>query len=130
MSEVPEPTLFDQMGGHATFQKLVTKFYLHVTQDPILMPMYPAKDLAGAQERLTLFLEQYWGGPTTYSDSRGHPRLRMRHVGFHIDPTAKEAWLRCMHAAIVDLDIAEKLKDELWSYFQYAADSMVNQPEI
>jgi len=83
--------------------------------------------MAGAKERLMLFLEQYWGGPTTYSDSRGHPRLRMRHAGFVIGQAEKEAWLRCAHSAIIDLDMAEELKEELWTYFQYAAHSMMNQ---
>lgn len=128
MSE--EATFYERVGGHETFAEMVRRFYLHVENDPVLMPMYPKKDMDGARERLTLFLEQYWGGPTTYSDTRGHPRLRMRHVGFHIASVEKDAWLRCMHAAIIDLDIAEELKEELWTYFQYAAHSMVNQPDI
>jgi hemoglobin len=91
--------------------------------------MYPEDDMAGAEERLRLFLEQYWGGPTTYSDTRGHPRLRMRHAPFQIGNVEHDAWLACMHKAVIDLDITEELKEELWTYFQYAAHSMKNQPE-
>jgi len=123
-----EVTHYERMGGEATFRAIAHNFYQGVAQDPILSVMYPAKDMAGAEERLRLFLEQYWGGPTTYSDTRGHPRLRMRHAGFHIDSNAHDAWLRCMHAAIIDLDMDEELKEELWTYFQYAAHSMINQP--
>jgi hemoglobin len=125
---MPEATHYERMGGEATFRKIAHKFYEGVAKNPILSSMYPAKDMAGAEERLRLFLEQYWGGPTTYSDTRGHPRLRMRHAGFHIDSAAHDAWLQCMHAAIIDLDMDEALKEELWTYFQYAAHSMINQP--
>ena len=125
---VEEVTHYDRMGGEATFRTIAHNFYVGVAKDPILSAMYPAKDMAGAEERLRLFLEQYWGGPTTYSDTRGHPRLRMRHAGFHIDTAAHDAWLRCMHAAIIDLEMEEELKEELWTYFQYAAHSMINQP--
>ncbi|MEI6216910.1 MAG: globin [Actinomycetes bacterium] len=122
-------TFYEKVGGHETFVAIVDGFYQQLEVEPLLLAMYPKKDMAGAKERLMLFLEQYWGGPTTYSDQRGHPRLRMRHVGFKIGEPEKQAWLRCAHAAIIDLPIAEALKEELWSYFQYAAHSMLNQSE-
>ena len=122
-----ENNFYERMGGKPTFAALTEKFYAAVATDPILAPMYPAKDMEGAKERLQLFLEQYWGGPSTYSETRGHPRLRMRHAGFPIDTAAHDAWLACMHQAVIDLDIAEELREELWTYFQYAAHSMKNQ---
>lgn len=122
-----ENNFYERMGGKPTFALLTERFYTAVVSDPILAPMYPADDMEGAQERLQLFLEQYWGGPSTYSETRGHPRLRMRHAGFPIDTAAHDAWLVCMHQAVIDLPIAEDLKEELWTYFQYAAHSMKNQ---
>ena len=124
MSE--EASFYERMGGKSTFATLTERFYAAVAVNPILAPMYPAKDMAGAKERLQLFLEQYWGGPSTYSETRGHPRLRMRHAGFPIDTAAHDAWLVCMHQAVIDFDISEELKEELWTYFQYAAHSMKN----
>jgi hemoglobin len=124
-----ENTFYEKVGGHETFVAIVDGFYQQLEVEPLLLAMYPKNDMAGAKERLMLFLEQYWGGPTTYSDQRGHPRLRMRHVGFQIGEAQKQAWLRCAHAAIIDLPMEEALKEELWSYFQYAAHSMLNQSE-
>ncbi len=98
-----EPVSFyDEIGGHATFQRLVDVFYQEVALDPVLKAMYPEEDLGGpAADRLRMFLEQYWGGgPTTYGEQRGHPRLRMRHLPFHVDPDARDRWLRCMRAAV------------------------------
>ena len=83
--EAPQVTFFEAVGGHDTFRALVRNFYAGVAEDDVLRPMYPEADLEPAIERLTLFLEQYWGGPTTYSDNRGHPRLRMRHAPFAVD---------------------------------------------
>lgn len=125
-----ESSFYERMGGAPTFKVLVNRFYEKVKNNPVLAPMYPKEDMAGAEERLRLFLEQYWGGPTTYSDTRGHPRLRMRHAPFQIGKLEHDAWLQCMHAAVIDLDLAEDLKEELWTYFQYAAHSMINQPSI
>ena len=122
-------TFYERAGGEKTFNDLVSHFYALVAVNPILRPMYPENDLHGAGRRLQMFLEQYWGGPTTYSDERGHPRLRMRHAEFHIATPEHDAWLQCMHAAVIDLDIAEELKEELWTYFQNAAHSMKNQPD-
>lgn len=126
---VDELTFYERAGGSATFKELTKRFYQNVSVNAILKPMYPEEDLAGAEERLALFLEQYWGGPSTYSEQRGHPRLRMRHAPFHIASPEHDAWLRCMHAAVIELSITEELKEELWTYFQYAAHSMKNQPD-
>ena len=120
--------LYEALGGHQTFENLVSHFYALVTVDPILRPMYPETDLGGAAERLMLFLEQYWGGPTTYQETRGHPRLRMRHAGFHIGLAEHDAWLRCMKSAVDEMDVDADLKSQLWSYMEFAAASMVNQP--
>jgi hemoglobin len=121
--------LYEALGGHQTFENLVSHFYALVTVDPILRPMYPDTDLGEAAERLMLFLEQYWGGPTTYQDTRGHPRLRMRHAGFHIGPKEQAAWLRCMKSAVDEIQAPDELKAQLWSYMEFAAASMVNQAE-
>ena len=119
---------YQEMGGRPTFEKLVSHFYALVSVDPVLRPMYPDNDMKGAAERLLMFLEQYWGGPTTYSDNRGHPRLRMRHAGFHIDLAARDAWLNCMEKAMDGMDMQEIHRVQLWNYLEMAAHSMVNQP--
>ena len=121
-------TFYEEVGGEPFFNDFVSQFYARVATDPILRPMYPEKDMHGAALRLKMFLEQYWGGPTTYSDERGHPRLRMRHAGFHIDLAARDAWLSCMMAAINDMEIEEILRNQLVEYIEMAAHSMVNQP--
>ncbi|MDI2127342.1 globin [Yinghuangia seranimata] len=122
-------SFFDAVGGEETFAKLVHRFYEGVRSDPLLRPMYPEEDLAGAEERLRLFLMQYWGGPRTYSDNRGHPRLRMRHAPFEVTPAARDAWLRHMRDAVDDLALAEPYRAQLWDYLVYAAESMVNTPD-
>ncbi|QMU68082.1 globin [Streptacidiphilus sp. P02-A3a] len=124
----PPPTFFDQVGGEPTFRRLVHDFYQGVAADPLLRPMYPEQDLGPAEERLALFLMQYWGGPRTYSDERGHPRLRMRHAPFTVDQAAHDAWLRHMRAAVDNLDLAPELHRQLWDYLVYAAMSMINTP--
>ena len=124
-----EQTFYEKIGGERTFNDLVSHFYALVAVNPILRPMYPDNDLHGAGRRLQLFLEQYWGGPTTYSEERGHPRLRMRHAEFHIDGAARDAWLLCMKDAVNGLEVADDLKAELWNYMELAANSMVNQPD-
>jgi len=86
-------SFYDEIGGHEVFARLVDVFYDGVAADPVLKPMYPEEDLGPAKVRLLMFLEQYWGGPTTYSEQRGHPRLRMRHAPFHVDPDARDRWL-------------------------------------
>jgi len=104
----------------------VHRFYQEVAADPMLRPVYPAKDLGPAEEHLRLFLIQYWGGPTTYNELRGHPRLRMRHVRFHIGEAERDAWLRHMRTALDELDLDESLDAQLWDYLVMAAHSLVN----
>ena len=118
---------YDEVGGEKFFTELVSLFYAQVTTDPILRPMYPDDDLQAAARRLQLFLEQYWGGPTTYGEERGHPRLRMRHAQFPINEAAKEAWMRCMMAAVVNIEIKEPERSELVQYLEMAANSLVNK---
>jgi hemoglobin len=121
-------TAFEAFGGHAFFERLVSAFYRRVVADPVIRPMYPGDDLGPAEERLRLFLEQYWGGPTTYSDDRGHPRLRMRHAGFAIDYAASERWLTHMRAALDEQALPAELDALLREYFVAAAPAMVNTP--
>lgn len=126
-------TYFEAMGGHAFFDDLVAEFYRGVAGDAELRAMYPEADLAPAQERLLLFLEQYWGGPSTYSDTRGHPRLRMRHGPFAVTPRMRDAWLEHM---LGGLDVVgprhgldPQLDAVLRDYLTRAAWSMVNSEE-
>jgi hemoglobin len=119
-------SFYEEVGGHDAFVRLVDRFYEGVAQDPVLRPMYPADDLVGARERLTMFLEQYWGGPTTYSQQRGHPRLRMRHAGFVIGPAARDAWLHHMRDAVDVLDLPPATEGLLWDYLERAAHSLLN----
>ncbi|MDR1998790.1 MAG: globin [Frankiaceae bacterium] len=118
--------MFDWMGGEETFRRLVAEFYRGVADDPVLRPMYPPGDLGPAEERLRMFLVQYWGGPADYQLRRGHPRLRMRHVPFPIDTAARDAWLRHMHAALESLDLAPEPKARLWAYLLRTAEAMRN----
>jgi len=124
---MPEQTsFFDQVGGHDTFERLVREFYRGVMADPVLAPMYPEDDIDGAVWRLTAFLEQYWGGPEAYQEKRGHPRLRMRHQPFHINPAARDLWLGHMRQALDTLELSPLHDAELWGYLERAAFSMVN----
>lgn len=122
-------TFYEQVGGEKFFAELVSQFYAVVATDPILRPMYPDDDMAGAAERLQWFLTQYWGGPSTYQENRGHPRLRMRHAQFAITTEARDAWLNAMNKAVNGVEIDAALKGELWSYLEMAANSLVNQPD-
>jgi hemoglobin len=130
-ADAERPTFYQAVGGTETFRRLVGRFYQEVAQDEILRPMYPEADLGPAERRLRMFLEQYWGGPRTYSDERGHPRLRMRHVPFRIGPIERDAWLRCMRVAVASIE-PEVLDDShraaLLDYLEMAAHSMVNSP--
>ena len=117
---------FEQVGGTETFKKLVEHFYAGVATDDVLRPMYPEQDLGPAAERLRMFLEQYWGGPDTYQQERGHPRLRMRHMPFHINPLARERWLLHMQAAVDALELSQLHRAELWGYLDRAATAMLN----
>jgi len=119
-------SFYEAVGGHDTFVRLVDEFYRGVATDPVLRPLYPEEDLAPAAQRLTLFLEQYWGGPTTYSQTRGHPRLRLRHAPFAVNPEARDRWLMHMRAALDTLGLAPLPKAELWDYLERAAHSLVN----
>ncbi|GGV30546.1 globin [Actinomadura cremea] len=121
-------TFYEAVGGEETFRRLVHRFYQGVAEDPELRAMYPEEDLGPAEERLRLFLIQYWGGPNTYSERRGHPRLRMRHVPFVIGLAERDAWLRHMRVAVDELELPPELEKMLWDYFAMAANSMMNAP--
>jgi hemoglobin len=124
---VPE-TFFDRFGGADAFDVLVRRFYAGIASDEAIRPMYPDEDLGPAADRLRWFLEQYWGGPKTYTQERGHPRLRMRHAPYAIDPHARDRWLTHMRAAVDELRLEPELDEELWDYLLMAAYSMVNTP--
>ena len=122
-------SFYDAVGGADTFRTIVGRFYELVRDDEILRPLYPDDDLDGAEVRLRMFLEQYWGGPRTYSDQRGHPRLRMRHAPFQIGFLERDAWLRCMHTAVAEVDsrtLDDAHRQALLDYLEMAAQSMVN----
>jgi hemoglobin len=121
-------TYYDDFGGNETFVKLVREFYRGVAGDPELRALYPEDDLGPAEERLRMFFEQYWGGPTTYSEQRGHPRLRMRHVPYAVTPDMRDRWLLHMLAAVDTLDLPKEQGDLLRDYVTKAAYSLVNAP--
>ena len=121
-----EQTFYDAIGGHATIAKIVDRFYEGVATDEVLRPLYPEEDLAPAAERFRMFLEQYWGGPTTYSETRGHPRLRMRHAPFKVTPAAKERWLVHFRAGLDAANLPPELDAQFWDYVTHAAQFMVN----
>jgi len=125
----PQGSFYDEVGGHETFRRIVARFYELVAEDEILRPLYPEEDLGPAEERLRMFLEQYWGGPGTYSEERGHPRLRMRHMPFAVTPDARDRWLRHMRAAVDTLDLSPLHESMLWDYLERAAHAMVNSAE-
>lgn len=129
-SETPEPlsanSFWEHLGGRPTFEKLVRRFYEGVRTDDVLWPMYPEADLEGAIQRLTGFLEQYWGGPGTYSEQRGHPRLRQRHFPFKVNPEARDRWLAHMRVAVDELQLSPLDDVTLWDYLKGAAHAMVN----
>ncbi|MBB5136347.1 hemoglobin [Thermocatellispora tengchongensis] len=122
-------SFYEAVGGEETFHRLVHRFYQGVADDPLLRPLYPEDDLTGAEDRLRMFLIQYWGGPTTYSQQRGHPRLRMRHHPFVIGSAERDAWLRHMRDAVDSLELPAELENRLWDYLVYAAHSLVNAPD-
>jgi len=121
-----EVTFYEAVGGEETFRRIIHRFYQGVATDPVLRPLYPEEDLSSAEERLRMFLVQYWGGPRTYSDQRGHPRLRMRHAPFAVTPEARDAWLRHMREAVDAAELPEQLSQMLWEYLANAAYSLVN----
>jgi len=119
-------SFYDAVGGAETFHKLVAAFYRGVADDPELRALYPEEDLGPAEVRFRMFLEQYWGGPTTYSQERGHPRLGQRHAPFRVSPAARDAWLEHMRAAIVATELSPEHADQLWAYVTRAAHFLVN----
>lgn len=118
---------YERFGGAQAFERLVRTFYDNVKRDSLLRPMYPDEDFEGAERRLRMFLEQYWGGPHAYSDERGHPRLRMRHAPYTIGVAERDAWLACMKPAVDEMGLSEELYRELWGYLEGAATFMMNQ---
>lgn len=121
-----EQTFYDAIGGYPTIAKIVDRFYEGVTTDEVLRPLYPEEDLAPAAERLTMFLAQYWGGPTTYSQKRGHPRLRIRHAPFKVTPAARDRWLVHFRAGLDAANLQADLDQQFWDYVTHAAQFMVN----
>ncbi len=128
MSEPRTASLYEEIGGEPAFRRLVHRFYQEVAADPELRPVYPSRNLGPAEEHLRLFLIQYWGGPATYNELRGHPRLRMRHARFAIGPAERDAWLRHMRTALDELELDPGHDAKLWDYLVMAAHSLVNQP--
>ncbi len=124
----PAPSFYDAIGGEPTFRRIVARFFEQVAADPALRAVYTDEDLGPPEDRLALFLMQYWGGPTTYSDTRGHPRLRMRHHPFVIRIAERDAWLRAMRIAVDDAGLDEAHRDRLWEYLVSTANHMINAP--
>ena len=121
-------SVYELAGGEPAFRLLVKRFYARVAKDELLRAVYPDEDLSGATERLSLFLIQYWGGPPTYSELRGHPRLRLRHQPFAIGRKERDAWLGHMTAAVDSLELAPAVRKALLDYFETASTAMINQP--
>ena len=121
-----QQTFYEAVGGHETFKKIVDVFYAQVAEDDDFRALYPEEDLEPAKERLLMFLEQYWGGPRTYQEQRGHPRLRMRHMPFKVDAWARDTWLRYMRHAVDAAELSPLHHEILWDYLERAAHSMVN----
>lgn len=121
-------TPYEQFGGAEFFHDLVADFYAGVAEDPQLRPMYPEPDLGPAERRLRMFLEQYWGGPHTYSEERGHPRLRMRHAPYEITEHHHDLWLKHMRAALDRRALPPEQDAQMWDYLVMAAGTMINQP--
>ena len=128
MDDTKEISFYEAVGGEETFTRLTHLFYQGVANDPELRAVYPSKNLGPAEEHLRLFLIQYWGGPATYNELRGHPRLRMRHRHFVIGEAERDAWLRHMRAALDEIGLPPALDAQLWDYLVMAAQSLVNAP--
>ena len=126
LAAAPAANVFEAAGGEPAFRELVGRFYARVATDPVLRALYPDEDLSGATERLTLFLIQYWGGPGTYSEQRGHPRLRMRHQPFAIGRRERDAWLAQMTAAVNSMELAPAVRKAFLDYFDAASTAMIN----
>lgn len=125
----PARDLYTAIGGEPTFRRIVARFFEQVATDPVLRAVYTDDDLGPAEERLALFLMQFWGGPTTYSDARGHPRLRMRHARFAIGLRERDAWLAAMRTALDEAGLAEEHRAELCSHLEATATHLVNRRE-
>src|SRR5699024_4359713 len=126
-------TFYDAVGGEETFRTIASEFYKQVKDDDILGPMYPADDMAGAEDRLRWFLAQYWGGPETFNEKRGHPRLRMRHAQFHIDEAARDRWLELMANAMETVDektLPAEHRAAMWDHMERVAQMLVNEPTM
>ena len=121
-------SLYDELGGEAVFRAIVDRFYEGVAMDPVLRPLYPEEDLTGARQRLAGFLIQYWGGPSTYSETRGHPRLRMRHAEWVIGERERDAWLGHMRDAVASVELPAEARAAIWDHLERAAWSLVNSP--
>ena len=124
-----QQTFFESIGGHDTIKHIVDVFYDGVATDELLRPMYPEEDLEPAKERFTLFLQQYWGGPGTYSEQRGHPRLRMRHAPFVVNSASRERWLLHFREGLDAANLTPEQDAQFWAYVQHAATFMVNTPD-
>lgn len=129
MTTTPEQTFYDAVGGHETFVRIVHLFYAGVASDPELRAIYPEDDLGPAEIRFRMFLEQYWGGPTTYSDTRGHPRLGQRHAPFAVTPQARDRWLSHMHEALGQSGMSPEHTQQFWEYVVRAAHFLVNSDD-
>ncbi len=123
-------TFYGQVGGHETFKKMIHVFYQGIAADPLLRAMYAEEDLAPAENRMLMFIEQYWGGPRTYLEERGHPRLRMRHVPFAVTPEARDRWLAAMRKGVDAVELSPMHEATLWDYMERAAASLVNAPSV
>lgn len=126
MSTPAEPTFFEAIGGRATIELIVEVFYQGVAADEVLKDMYPEEDLGPAADRLSKFLEQYWGGSTEYSQHRGHPRLRMRHDPYVVDADARDRWLKHFRAGLDAARLEPELDAQFWAYVTRAAEFMIN----
>ena len=118
-------TIYEAVGGHDWFVGLIDRFYDAVDTDVVLRPLYP-DDLTESREHMVKFLAQYWGGPTTYSEERGHPRLRMRHAPFVITTSEKDAWLTHMLHAVRAGDLHPEIEQRMVDYFDMAATHLIN----
>ncbi len=124
------PTLYARVGGRPFFETLTRRFYEAVAGDPVLRPLYPDDEVGmeAARLHLELFLVQYWGGPSEYNQTRGHPRLRMRHAPFTIGPAERDAWVRHMTDAVKAAGLSPLDEVQMLSYFTTSATHLINQP--
>ena len=121
-----EEQVYDIVGEEG-FTRLIHAFYAQVPADPILGPMYPKDDLAGAEERLRDFLIGRFGGPERYIERRGHPRLRMRHMPFAIDEAARNRWVMLMDRALEEAQLPDEVTTLLREFFHGVATFMINR---